>query len=111
MANVNNIISFSFCTKLCTCGVMENVHLNTEIHCHFEYCIAILHITLQIEFRYTYASIHVDICLNALKHEWLMLICVNEQFKWPVSVYGINKMEKKKHAALQCCLSAMKKLS
>ncbi len=60
MANVNNIISFSFCTKLCT-----------------------------------YASIRVDICLNALKHEWLMLICVNEQFKWPVSVYGINKMEKR----------------
>ncbi len=81
MANVNNIISFSFCTKLYTCGVMENVNLNTEIHCHFEYCIAFLHITLQIEFRYTYASIRVDICLNALKHEWLMLICVNEQFK------------------------------
>ncbi len=61
MANVNNIISFLFslCTKLCTCGVMENVNLNTEMHCHFEYCIYILHITLQIEICYTYASIQV----------------------------------------------------
>ncbi len=38
---------------------MENVNLNTEIHCHFEYCISILHITLQIEICYTYASIVV----------------------------------------------------
>ncbi len=58
MANLNYIIefSFSFCTKCCT-YVWENVNLNTEIHCHFTYCIAILHITLQIEFCYTYASI------------------------------------------------------
>ncbi len=59
MANLNYIIefSFSFCTKCCTYA-WENVNLNTEIHCHFTYCIAILHITLQIEFCYTYASIH-----------------------------------------------------
>ncbi len=58
MANLNYIIefSFSFCTKCCT-YVWENVNLNTEIHCHFTYCIDILHITLQIEFCYTYASI------------------------------------------------------
>ncbi len=54
------IIKFSFCIKCCTYE-WENVNLNTEIHCHFTYCIAILHITLQIEFCYTYASIeHVS---------------------------------------------------
>ncbi len=58
MENLNYIIefSFSFCTKCCT-YVWENVNLNIEIHCHFTYCIDILHITLQIEFCYTYASI------------------------------------------------------
>ncbi len=58
MANLNYIIefSFSFCTKCCT-YVCKNVNLNREIDCHFTYCIAILHITLQIEFCYTYASI------------------------------------------------------
>ncbi len=56
MANLNYIIefSFSFCTKCCT-YVWEHVNLNIEIHCHFTYCIAILHFTLQIEFCYTYA--------------------------------------------------------
>ncbi len=60
MANLNYIIefSFSFCTKCCT-YVWENVNLNTEIHCHFTYYIAILHITFHIEFSYTYASIGV----------------------------------------------------
>ncbi len=59
MANINYIteFSFSFCTKCCT-YVWENVNLNTEIHCHFTYCIAILHITFQTEFCYTYASTH-----------------------------------------------------
>ncbi len=61
MANLNYIIefSFSFCTKCCT-YVWENVNLNTEIHRHFTYCIAILHFTLQIEFCYIYASIEEE---------------------------------------------------
>ncbi len=35
---------------------MENVNLNTEIHCHFEYCVAILNIAFP--FCYTYACRH-----------------------------------------------------
>jgi len=46
MANVNYIIElFSFCTKHST-NVMENGNLNTEMHCHFTYCI------LQFHFAY-----------------------------------------------------------
>ncbi len=68
MANLNYIIefSFSFCTKCCT-YVWENVNLNTEIHCHFTYCIAILHITFQIEFCYTYASIRNVLLQSCLR--------------------------------------------
>ncbi len=62
MANVDYIIEFSFCIKYCT-YVWENVNLNTEIHCHFTYCIAILPITFQIEFCYTYASMHPGVVL------------------------------------------------
>ncbi len=65
MANVNHIIEFwfSFCTKYCT-HVWENVNLNTEIHCHFTYCIAILHFTFQIEFFYPYAFINKNCSVN-----------------------------------------------
>ncbi len=63
MANVNYIIEFSFCTKYCT-YVWENVNLNTEIHCHFTYCIAILHFTFQIELYYPYACINKNCSVN-----------------------------------------------
>ncbi len=47
MANLNDIIEFSlsFCTKFCTYE-WEHFNLNTEIHCHFTYYIAIFHIKL-----------------------------------------------------------------
>ncbi len=79
MANLNYIIEFSFCTKCCT-YVWENVNLNTEIHCHFTYCIAILHITLQIEFCYTYASMY-----NTVSHVYYFYILGGVKFTYVVS--------------------------
>ncbi len=63
MVNVNYIIEFSFCTKHCT-HVWEIVNLNTEIHCHFTYYIAILHFTFQIEFCYPYAFTNKNCSVN-----------------------------------------------
>ncbi len=60
---------------------MKNVNLNTEIHCHFEYCISILHITLQIEICYTYASIClVEICTFQNRNTLLVFLyqCISD---------------------------------